>query len=507
MNTRAHLSLLLFAFTGTACKDTASLARRLSSFEVRICKSGIAECDNTTGRGSPAHRCLLANTPTTGVDLSGCPDYIKDASGTTIIRLDFEASAIDDEGKLLDNYNALATVKMVPGSVDPAYQQVRFTNGVTGTGSERPSVAFRGSFDDTYIWIVDDSPPTRSEDSPGVGSPCGPELGNVCNPVGLTCVNSTLANGYDPEGLRYCTRGCNSTVPCVAGYYCSTGFSASDDYGADVSGGACLRVQPSYAAGVSQAIYLAQPTITDVRKSDTIIGTPFDNEFVDVKQGFMVVTAIRIDGFYVTDIKGTEFNHLYVYNYSRPDDLFAGDHLNEVSGPISDFNGFTELNFPLWDVDLIGGPQKIPDPIDLHGKALDRYPFLVNQGGQCHNNTVPTSSISLLDCNYALKRLEAARVSINVAGTIAIMPGSKEDTNLTKYGQWPVNVQTGLQVLQMQLITRDNIPFFDPKKLADGTPLGKVSGNLRVVAFDEMSEPTWIVEPRDQDDCPACVNH
>ena len=55
------------------------------------------------------------------------------------------------------------------------------------------------------------------------------------------------------------------------------------------------------------------------------------------------------------------------------------------------------------------------------------------------------------------------------------------------------------------MITRDNIPFFDPLSLAPTANLGRVSGNLRQVAFDDEGDPLWIIEPKDQADCPACV--
>src|SRR5262249_2415489 len=158
-------------------------------------------------------------------------------------------------------------------------------------------------------------PPARASDSPGVGASCGPASPGLCSAVGLTCINAIRASAFDPDGLSYCTRGCTDKEACADGYLCSSAFTGfGHDEGADLSSGACLRRQPSYAAGVSKAIHLQQPTITDVRRSNTIIGTPFDKQFVEVKRGKMVVTAIRIDGFYLTDVEGTEFNSVYVFN-------------------------------------------------------------------------------------------------------------------------------------------------------------------------------------------------
>src|SRR5262249_17889853 len=105
------------------------------------------------------------------------------------------------------------------------------------------------------------------------------------------------------------------------------------------------------------------------------------------------------------------------------------------------------------------------------------------------------------------ERLEAARVSVRIKSVVPILPGSKEDQNLAKFGQWPVLVNSGRQDITYQLITRDNIPFFDPKLLPADAQLGVVTRNLRQVACDDRDDPLWIVEPRDQADCPACKNN
>jgi hypothetical protein len=341
---------------------------------------------------------------------------------------------------------------------------------------------------------------------PGLGVSCKSTSEDTCTTAGLACVNSTPANGYDPDGLAYCTRGCSDSDPCPEGYFCSEDFVAYDDAAIDVGDAACLRRQPTYSTGVGGPIHLVEPTLADINRSDSLVTSPFEGEFIEVKAGTMIVTAVRIDGFYVTDIDDTEFNHLFVFNFSRPEDLFAGDKLVTVSGPISEFNGLTELNFPLWEVDYGAGAQPIPAAINLHDRVIDHFPALVEQRGVCRIQNVVPEAVKLLDCNDALERLEAARVSIQVERIVPIVPGSREDMNLDRFGQWPVIVDSGRQEITYQLITRDNIPFFDPRRLNASAMIGTVSGNLRQVAFDDRSDPIWIVEPRDQADCPACRN-
>jgi hypothetical protein len=490
---RAQLLLLLLLCP--ACKETIEGDRRLSSFEITL----------FSPVGTPENRCILAGTPTVAVDLTGCPEYVNDAAGNTVIRVSFEARAIDNDGNLYETFNSLASVSMVPGKVESAFQRVRFTNGVTAQGDNRPVVTFRASFDDTYLWIEDNQPPPRSADLPGLGVDCGVNSVSICAGAGLACVNSRPSNGFDPDGLAYCTVSCENSE-CPQGYYCGEAFTAYDDAAIDVGSRACLRTQPTYASGVGGPIHLVEPSLADMNRSDSLIASPFAGEFIEVKRGNMIVTAIRTDGFYVTDTEEDEFNHLFVFNFNRPDDLFAGDKLVSVAGPISEFNGLTELNFPSWEVDYAAGEQPIPAAIDLHQRIIDVYPHLVERGAPCFLTTTPPENLKLLDCNDAMERLEAARVSINVERLIEIVPGSREESNLERFGQWPVIVDSGRKEITFQLITRDNLPFFDPRALATNYPLGTVSGNLRQVAFDDRDDPIWIVEPRDQADCPQCVN-
>src|SRR5258708_3933915 len=146
----------------------------------------------------------------------------------------------------MENYSSLATVKIVPGNIDAAFREVRFTNGMAG-GDVPATAPFRGAFDDSFLWITDDAPPARGDASPRVGSARGPTTPGACTAVGLTCINAIRQSAFDPDGLNYCSRGCTDKVPCVAGYVCSTSFTIlGGDEGADVSSGACLRLQPSY---------------------------------------------------------------------------------------------------------------------------------------------------------------------------------------------------------------------------------------------------------------------
>lgn len=523
---RALLLALGAAFVAaSSCRQDVELERTLSSFEVRL----------LSPVGSPEHRCILPGTPTTGVDLTGCPSYERDAAGATVARVEFEARAIDNRGDLLDTFDGFANVSVVPGRVESAFRLVRFEKGIAG-GSVRRQVSFRGAFGDTFVWLTDGRPPDHSSDIAGLGVACGQDNTGVCDGVGLTCVNSKPTTSFDPEGLAYCTLGCDPDLTCEdttaagccpSGWFCGTKYTPYGAGGADVSSGACLRTQPSYAAGVGGPIHLVEPTIADVNRSTSLISTPFQDDFIEIHRGKMVVTAVRIDGFYVTDlcpILGRAgqmddrctahdlsvpegFNHLFVFNFSRPDDLFPGDQLTFVSGPMSEFNGFTEMNFPLWEVDFAAGPQELPAAIDLHDRIIDHFPDTLEPGGRCFQlNRKPEDAI-LLDCSFAMERIEAARVKAKVLRVEPVVAGSPEAMNYDRFGQWPVTLDTKAGDLVFQIITRENLPFFDPLPLGGMTINQEITGNLRQVAFDDRSEPIWIIEPSNQADCSWCLQH
>lgn len=504
------LLIALVASGAVACKDEAVLPRELSSFEVTI----------TSSVGSADRRCLLPGTPADGVDLTGCPDYLTDALGNSVARVFFTARAVDLQGELLETYNSRATVRVVPGTVDAAFRTVQFRDGLaTGIEGRLPEAAFRGSFGDTYLWLADENPPARASETPGLGSPCGFDQADACFPFGLICINTTPAVGFDPSGLAYCSFGCEDDSGCPDGYSCQLDVEA---YSQLDSPGACTRVQPTYAAGATGPIYLISPNISDVNRSESLLASPFQEQFVEVKRGNMVITGVRIDGFYVTDTcaipdyPGTgqalcteeeraqvpEFNHLFVFNFSRPDDLFVGDRLSFVSGPVTEFVGLSELSFPLWEVDYDHSPQPDVSPISLHRRIVQYFPKIVEPGEVCASVVTNPLAQKIIECDLAMERLEGARVSAKVKSSVGMFP------SLERFGQWPVIVDDGTRFgLEVQIITRENIPFFDPVVFGIKTINATITGNLRQVAFpNSRDRPTWIIEPRDQTDCPWCTN-
>ncbi len=512
----AASGVAILALGSAGCEEKLPAERRLSSFEVRL-ESPV---------GAPNLRCPLPGTPTSAFDLTGCPVYDVDASGRTVAKVQISARAIDNFGEFYPDFTGVAAVKVVPGKIVGGFDSIRFQDGVAAP----ETIAFRASFGDTRIWVVDELAPPRSGDVPGLGRACN--LGTpACADFELRCVNTKPTVGFDPLGLAYCSRGCAADADCPSGYFCGTELTAYDDGVADVSSGACMRKQPSRALGTAGPVHLVIPTLADISRSDTLISSPFEDEFIEVRRGHMVVTAVRVDGFYVTDICPlppeaggpapddpdctpedraipAEFNHLFVFNFSRPEELFPGDKITSVAGPMTEFVGLTELTFPLWEVDTARSPSAIPPPIDLSDPIQKWFPALLERSGRCFDPRYPPERITLLDCPYALERLEGARVKLTIKSTIAIVPGSTEDDTLERFGQWPALVDNGVGggELRVAVITRENLPFYDPRANSGRTIGRPLVGNVRQVAFDDRQEPLWIFEPRDQADCPWCTN-
>jgi hypothetical protein len=144
----------------------------------------------------------------------------------------------------------------------------------------------------------------------------------------------------------------------------------------------------TYAAGASSTIHFVLPRIADVRGLAQGGGaTSFPNQQVQVDTGWntddpskcpkgkfpcfvfdAVVTRIAGDGFYLTDVPAqaaTGYASVFAYNFSPPPDMRVCDRLKAFGGTSSDFFGFTEINYPTWELDQWDPnvrPCGVPEP-------------------------------------------------------------------------------------------------------------------------------------------------
>jgi hypothetical protein len=123
------------------------------------------------------------------------------------------------------------------------------------------------------------------------------------------------------------------------------------------------------ASGASEVINARRPLIEDIQKP--ILGVSGDESpllecMADVDRGWLLVTRVGVDGLYVTDFSDPDikwdsaknnwsfkpedlsYDSLFIYNYSTPLNLQAGDCLTQLDGTVFEFYGYTELNKPNW---------------------------------------------------------------------------------------------------------------------------------------------------------------
>ncbi len=144
----------------------------------------------------------------------------------------------------------------------------------------------------------------------------------------------------------------------------------------------------TYAEGVSQPLHFALPRIPLVRGYDpgnngNGNATAFPHQQIAIDTGWRgslsydfstVVIGLTAAGFYVQDLQNastdqpTGYTGLYAYNFSTPTNMDVCDRVQLLSGTASDFYGFTELNYPTWQIEFWNPavrPCMVPEPTVL----------------------------------------------------------------------------------------------------------------------------------------------
>jgi len=215
--------------------------------------------------------------------------------------------------------------------------------------------------------------------------------------------------------------------------------------------------------GVTEAIPMANATLTAVQKPSTGGDTPWKNKFVHVEKGTLVVTAIGLNGFYVTDTEASEYNHLYVYTRGIPD-LDRGYILRYVAGTVDEFYKLTELSFP--DYEWTGKKTKTPCPIEL--------------------------TASVLGSDDEMEKLEGALVAIK---DVMVDKENFFPPSFDEYGQWAAVTLTGGRIT---VATQGALPEFYPLEFSKANKRFKrMVGNVRQ---HSAADPEFILAPRDECD-------
>ncbi len=253
---------------------------------------------------------------------------------TTAVDFLATVTALLPDGTVDASFNGEVRMSVKPGSVqavrgpNSAGRNVKLVNGVA-TGVV---VSVLGAFGDARL-IAED-------------------LGYVpADP--LRTPPPLCSNGIDDNG--------NGLIDFPADPGCAFGNDDTEDGG-------------TYAAGASAAIHFQFPRISDVRGLPLGGGaTAYPNQQVQMNTGWntddpskcpkdkfpcfvfnTVVTRIAGDGFYATDVDAqaaTGYSSVFAYNFSPPPDMRVCDRMKGFGGTSSDFYGFTEINYPTWELD------------------------------------------------------------------------------------------------------------------------------------------------------------
>jgi hypothetical protein len=195
--------------------------------------------------------------------------------------------------------------------------------------------------------------------------------------------------GYDPVAPDsvpppQCSDGIDNNNNGLIDYPADPGCYAPIDNTEDLG---------TYASGASDTIYFQLPRIQLVRGYDPANNgngnaTDFPNTQVNMDTGWRggtnydfstIVIGLGSAGFYAQDLQTDEmpapgYGGIYAYNFSTPVDMRVCDRLQIFSGTSADFYGYTEINYPTWQLeywDPTSRPCLVPEPTVLGVADLD----------------------------------------------------------------------------------------------------------------------------------------
>ena len=253
------------------------------------------------------------------------------------------------DGTTDTSFNGYVQLSVQPGTItDLSVRNLQLQNGVlpkNADGSTGKPLPIVGAFGDAHIWAQD--------------------------------------LGYEPADPArmpppQCSDGLDNNNNGLKDYPADPGCFAPVDDSEDTG---------SYATGVSPTLYFSYPRISYVRGYDPANAgdgnaTYFPEEQVTLDTGWRggsdyafstVVVGLTSAGFYAQDLQddqhpGPGYGGIYAYNFATPPDMRVCDRVQILSGTSADFYGFTELNYPTWQLeywDPRERPCLVPEPVAL----------------------------------------------------------------------------------------------------------------------------------------------
>lgn len=394
-----------------------------------------------------------------------------------------EITPVDESGADAD-FDGFVRLTVEPGAV-LSVAGVDASNGrnLLVSGKTTATIKVTAVYGETRLWVED--------------------LGYTPTPVGKTAA---------------CANGKSDDDDVLIDFPADPGCEFADDDS---------ETEGTFAAGVSQAVHYALPRVLDVQGKGST--TPYPYEAITVNtagEHELIVTRISKDGFYVTDLKdqATGFNHLFAFNFSTPRNLRVCDRVTYLSGTVSEFFGFTELNFPSYDVDpLFEGDEancKVPEPVvltpDLITAPLEmerKESGLVRiEGYHVSQNFGPKLALDNVfgpdqtNCDFnGDGKIDFESVAEGACGNAC--SDDEECSEWTGYlsrGNYKVSKTaddgTGNMVLSVIQVQTDGAPEFNPVANRGGE-LTAVTGTLRNFSGGSLN---WTIEARCPDDV-VCI--
>ena len=246
----------------------------------------------------------------------------------------------------------------------------------------------------------------------------------------------------------------------------------------------------TFATGTSPVLWFREPLLVDVSTPDFTAGTqaswlrfsPLEGKQVRVGSsqfagaGRLVVTGVYADGYSVSDVdcsvdpcRAAPYGHVYVFSFSRPidvrgRDVTIGQTMKWFEGGVAEFNGFTELNFPVQEIlDVTPDESLLPPPADIDPA------WLVAEDGPLR-----------------FEELESGLASVS---DVTVCP---LDNDWQRFKQWKLDLGQGCS-RPVNVISAATAAGFDPAAFV-GRKLTRVVGALRTVNLGGFN--VWILLPR-----------
>jgi hypothetical protein len=280
-------------------------------------------------------------------------------SFTTPETFTLDLQALKEDGTRDTTFNGYVRLSAQPGSLDQVTGPDTNGRNVLLKNGEASgiSVSVLAGYGNTNLWAEDEGyvpvDPARVCTA-GSSCPSWCKAGSPCPPA--------CSNGIDDNG--------NGLIDYPNDPGC---YAANDD---TEDGG-------SYSAGISPTIYYYVPRIADIRGGpEGGTGTPFPSDAVTMDCGYrnsdqyafdVIVTRVSSSGFYVTDLGENAlvnggFGSVFAYNFAAPPNMRQCDRLRSFGGTTADFYGFTEVNYPTWELEEWNPAERscgIPEPHTL----------------------------------------------------------------------------------------------------------------------------------------------